>query len=87
MKFQYKVRPYDEAKANGDKIYIGKECKRGHGGIRYVLDRACMSCQAMKSSKKTAKQIGVTNFSAHDDIQEAKRLKADLSDPWDEITG
>lgn len=81
------LRQYDEAKSNGDRFYIGSECKRGHSGVRYVAGGKCVSCAAQNVREKMAKQSGTSNFSAYDDIHEAKRLKADLADPWDEIAG
>lgn len=38
--------PRIEARIKGDVTYQGPECKRGHGGMRYVSNACCIQCVA-----------------------------------------
>jgi len=38
-----------EAQAAGGKVYSGKSCKRGHSGIRYTSNWACVECHKESS--------------------------------------
>jgi len=43
------------AKQRGDKTYIGKQCSRGHSGVRYVCNNSCFDCaidQRKESNKR-----------------------------------
>lgn len=33
--------------ANGEKKYIGKPCRYGHAGLRWVQSCACVECEAI----------------------------------------
>lgn len=41
--------------ANGDSTYIGKPCKQGHPGVRYVRKSACVECRNEERKKSSIK--------------------------------
>jgi hypothetical protein len=87
MKIDYfDLKSLKEAKLCGDTHYIGKDCGRNHGGVRYVSQNACVKCtrqnQALKMDGVTYKDAiskGKKRRSA-EDILEASRLKKELDD-------
>lgn len=38
-----------QALKKGKLTYIGEQCKRGHGGMKYVSDGRCLECSNDKS--------------------------------------
>jgi len=48
-----------EAKNRGDKTYIGKQCFKGHLGIRYVCNNSCFEC-AIEQRKESNRRHNPT---------------------------
>lgn len=44
-----------EAIANGDKTYIGSQCRLGHSGIRYTKHGTCVECAAIQAASPEKK--------------------------------
>ena len=47
----------EEAIAAGSKRYLGKPCKRGHAGWRWVRDNDCCDCDAARVRQLAASRI------------------------------
>ncbi len=45
-----------KALANGDKTYMGKQCPKGHKGLRYTVYRNCVECSNTK--EPTGEPVG-----------------------------
>jgi len=41
----------ETARAEGRNIYVGKPCKRGHSGERYVSNSQCVECLKLKTKR------------------------------------
>jgi len=40
-----------QAIKTGDKFYLGRDCKKQHGGKRYTKQRVCYQCMLDQSNK------------------------------------
>lgn len=46
----------EQAAAAGKVHYLGTPCRHGHGGERYVLSNACVSCDKQNAARQAAKR-------------------------------
>lgn len=51
MNFQQASKNRQSALKTGNKFYIGRDCKRNHGGIRYAKWRKCYECMLIDSNE------------------------------------
>ncbi len=70
-----------EAIKKGYSRYLGTQCKRGHGGVRYASCGACVSCTRENRYKHINRFQQTLDHTKTDDID--KRLQADLAEVWD----
>lgn len=48
-----------KAKQNGEKLYKGKPCKKGHNGLRYVCNNGCVTCFTEQRKVSNAKNDAI----------------------------
>ena len=53
------------AKAAGEKRYCGKPCPRGHGDVRFVSNRCCVACAAVRTlNQRECQRVYATDWRA-----------------------